>query len=133
MPTAADVLRAYCAEMEKGADGCIALMAPDIVIYTPCIPAPIPKSIHGRDAVAATFQALFGQLFGTFRWASLEVHGTDDPEVAVALAKSQVVLKDGRDYANDYMFWSRVRDGKIVEQHEYMDGERAGAAMQGMF
>ena len=130
--TAAEVLRRYCDAMEVGTEGCIAQMAEDIVFHSPCVPPPIPKLFVGRDSVAQVFEVLFTKLFKEYRWDKLEILGTEDPAIAVAKATSKVVLLDGRDYSNDYAFWCRVKDGKIVEHIEYMDGYRAAAAFEGL-
>ena len=130
--TAVEVMRRYCAAMEVGPEGCIAEMAPNIVLHTPCIPPPIPKVLTGREAVAATFDYLYTKLFKQFRWLELNVLATADPTIAVARAKSDIILQDGRSYSNDYCFWARIENGKIVEKHEFMDGFRVVAALEGL-
>ena len=125
--TPKEILTRYCKAMEIGADECIALMHDDIVLYAPCVPAPVPKTMTGLEAVGGAYKMLFARLFKQFRWSG-EIFATDNPEVAVARMSSRVELMDGRQYANEYMLLSRVRDGKLCEHHEFFDSERATEA-----
>ncbi len=132
--TAADILREYCAEIEAVAvDRVMRYMAPEIVFRTPAAPAPMPRELIGFDAVHSALGLAFTKMFKEFRWSKLEIHETDDPNVAVALASSRVKLVSGGDYSNDYMMLSRIKDGKIVEHYEFFDGARAAAATAGLF
>ena len=125
--TPKEVLARYCKAMEIGADECIALMHDDIVVYAPCVPAPVPKAMIGLDVVGGAYRMLFARLFKQFRWSG-EIFATDNPEVAVARMSSQIELMDGRQYTNEYTLLSRVRNGKIYEHYEFFDTGRAAEA-----
>ena len=100
----------------------------DAVIHTPCMPEPTPKVINGRAAYASVLEWVFAAVFKKLTWTRLEIHATDDPNLAFALATSSVELHDGRSYGNDYAVFVRVRDGKIVEDTEFFDTTRAAQA-----
>ncbi len=51
---------------------------------------------------------------------SIDVLVADDQAVA-AETKGTGKLADGRDYDNRYAWFFRVRDGRIIEIHEYLD------------
>ena len=51
---------------------------------------------------------------------SINVLVADDQAVA-AETKGTGKLADGRDYDNRYAWFFRVRDGRIIEIHEYLD------------
>jgi hypothetical protein len=121
-----DALRRYCTALETGIAGCMAEIAPGIILHTvPCEAS--PNAIHtGRDAVEAALQARFGDL--RLRWSRLDVHATDDPTVAVALAMSDTARADGGAECEPHMFWANIEDGKIVELFQFT-GAAPGAGL----
>lgn len=125
------VLARYIKAMEIGADACLELMHKDIILHAPCVPVPVPKIMTGLETVTGVYQLMFTRVFKQFRWNG-EIFATDNPEVAMALMTSQVVLMDGRSYSNEYTIISRVRDGKIYEHYEFFDTGRASEAFAGL-
>lgn len=124
MTTAAAILRKFCTEIEKGPQGCIDLMAPD-VSYT-LIGF---QQLNGKEEVRAAFEMSFQKMFKKFKWTRLDVYSTNDESVAIARNSSEVELWGGHEYRNEYLIWCRVKDGLIVEQNEFLDGGKATAAM----
>lgn len=126
---AAELLGQYLAAIARcDAEAATASFADDCVINTPCMPEPSPKSMTGRATFTPVLKWVFATVFKKFSWAELEIHTTDDPNLAFALGKSKVELHDGRSYSNDYVIYVRVRDGKIVEETEFFDTTRAAKA-----
>lgn len=126
---AADLLGQYLAAIARSdVTAATSLFSDDVVLHTPCMPEPTPKVMTGRAAITPVLQYVFGAVFKKFTWTELEIHTTDDPNLAFALAKSHVELQDGRIYSNDYAIYARVRDGKIVEETEFFDTTRAAKA-----
>lgn len=117
--------------METSAEACIRLMDENITFHAPCVPAPVPRSMSGIEAVAGAYRMLFALVFKSFCWSG-EVLATEDPEVAIALMNSRVEVMDGRVYSNDYAVVSRVRNGKICEHTEFFDTTRASEAFAGL-
>jgi ketosteroid isomerase-like protein len=42
------------------------------------------------------------------------IRETEDPELYVTTARSEVVLANGEPYRNDYVMLTRVRDGRTM-------------------
>lgn len=127
--TAVDLLRSWLQHIEGlEVDACIDLLADDAVMLVPLAPEGLPRRTEGKPQIEQLL-GLVGQMFRDFRFADVEVHGTDDPELAVATARSEIVLTNGDDYTQDYVFFVRARDGRIVGYTEYMDPVRARAAV----
>jgi ketosteroid isomerase-like protein len=132
-PNAADLLNKYLSGISRGdVDAVVALFAEDGVMSTPAIPEPHPKVINGRANIALMLQWVFANVFKKFSWHEVEIHATDDPNLAFALAKSHVELRDGRIYSNDYAIYSRIKNGEIVENCEFFDTTRAANAFKGL-
>lgn len=127
--TAVALLTEYLRALERSdIDAATASFADDIVMKVPCMPEPSPKLIVGRASVLPLLQWAFAKVFKTFTWTELEIHASDDPNLAFALAKSSVELWNGGSYGNDYVIYVRVMNGKIVEEAEFFDTARAAKA-----
>lgn len=110
------------------ANAVLALLGEDVVFNTPCMPKPAPPVTVGRAAVDQTLQWVFAQVFKRFEWTRRETHASDDPHLAFAIAQSRVELHNGTVYSNDYMLYTRSREGLIVEHAEFFDTQRAAQA-----
>ena len=131
-PPAAELLNRYVTALARNdVDAIVALFADDIVLDTPCIPEPAPRQIAGRDQIAPVFQWTFSKVFKVFAWDEIEVHASDDPQLAFAVGKANVELHDGRNYRNDVAIHVRARDGRIVKLCEFFDTTRAAKAFEG--
>lgn len=130
--TAAELLGRYVAALaRKDIDDVVALFADDIMLETPCMPEPAPRRMVGRAQIAPLFQSTFSKVFKVFSWDAIEVHASDDPQLAFAVGKCNVELSDGRNYRNDVAIHVRVRDGRIVMLCEFFDTTRAARAFEG--
>lgn len=105
-----------------------ALFAADAAFKVPLTPAGLPPRIDGREQIGQVL-GMIGQMFTSLDFSDVEVHATDDPDLAIASAHGDAVLADGDPYTQDYIFWVRAREGEIVEYREYMDPIRAAAAI----
>ena len=56
-----------------------------------------------------------------FDWHDVVIRATEDPELFVVTARSDVLLRSGQHYANGYVMLTRVRGGKILEHVEYFN------------
>ena len=56
-----------------------------------------------------------------FEWMDVAITATEDPELLVTTAQSEVLLKSGGTYANRYVMLTRARGGKVVEHVEYFN------------
>ena len=130
---AVDLLTRYLRALERmDLNAAMALLAETVVIKVPCMPEPSAKEMVGRAAVEPVMKWVFANIFKQFTWTELEVHACDDPNLAFAMAKSSIVLSDGRHYSNDYLIYARVQDGMIVEETEFFDTTRAAQAFEGL-
>lgn len=131
MSTAVDVMNKYLDDTTKGdAAACISAFAAECVLKTPCVPPPIPKELVGLGPISEAFHLLFEKIFQEFRWAQRTVLVGADPEIVTAILKSDVSLRNGGVYSNDYCFVARIQKGKFVEYVEFFDGFRAQAAFE---
>lgn len=108
-------------------DAVLASLSDDVLLLAPFAPEGVPRRTEGKQAVAGAYGAVLG-IFKSFAWHDVEVLGTDDPEVAVLTARSEVTLVNDTPYAQQYVVYVRVRDGLIVEVREYFDPAAATAA-----
>ena len=58
---------------------------------------------------------------GVGRLSGLVITATEDPELLVITARSEVALKSGGTYANRYVMLTRFRDGKVLDHTEYFN------------
>jgi len=56
-----------------------------------------------------------------FEWLDVVMTATEDPELLLVTARSEVPLKSGAIYANRYVMLTRSRGDKLVEQVEYFN------------
>jgi ketosteroid isomerase-like protein len=101
-------------------DACIARAAEDIVIRLPFAPPGIANELRGRAQGIESLSALW-KAKERFDWHDVLIRTTEDPELFVVTARSDVLLRSGQHYANSYVMLISVRDGKIVEYVEYFN------------
>ena len=97
----------------------VEMVAEDARISFPYAPPGMAASFTQRkpwvDSILGVFTAI-----DRLSWVSLDVHATsDDPELVFATARGDAVTAAGRPYRNEYCFFLRVRNGKIVDYTEY--------------
>jgi len=57
----------------------------------------------------------------SFAWRDVVIRATEDPDLVVATARSEAVVRPDRPYANSYVIFVRFRDGQVVEHIEYFN------------
>lgn len=125
-----DVVNAYLAAIKaKDVDAIMATLSDDCQFHTPCVPPPTPKLLSGIPEIRPVFVYLFEHAFQKFSFDRLDVYQTSDPEFVTVHAHSAITLFGDKPYGNDYAYFARVRDGKIVEFWEFFDTTRAAVAM----
>lgn len=94
--------------------------APDIVMRFPFAPPGVAKEHRGRAQAIAALSPIW-KAKESFAWHDVVIRRTEDPELYVITARSEVVFRPGRHYANSYVILTRMRDRKVVEHVEYFD------------
>ena len=92
----------------------------DLVLRLPYAPPGVKAELRGFDAARDEL----GHHWATktsFDWVDVVIRETEDPELFVTTARSEVMLANGQPYRNDYVMLTRVRDGKVVEHTEYFN------------
>lgn len=97
-----------------------ALAAEDVVIRLPFAPPGVPNELRGRAQAIAQMTPVW-QAKKRFDWRDVVILRTEDPDLLVVTARSEVALLSGQDYANSYVILARFRDGKVVEHVEYFN------------
>jgi hypothetical protein len=95
------------------------IVDPDFVLRFPFAPPGVPEELRGLMARDALVSSATSQ--ERFEWKDVAMTATEDPELLVTTARSEVLLKSGGTYANRYVMMTRIRGGKIVEQVEYFN------------
>lgn len=124
MTSASSLLKSYI-DRVAAVDGgtLVGMFSADAVQRVPFAPPGIPTKITG-EAVGRGFLAL-RLMFKSLAFSDVEIVDTSDPELAVGFAHAEATLQTGAPYDQDYVFYVRVRNGKITEYREYMDPQRA--------
>lgn len=95
-------------------------VAEDILIRLPFAPPGVPNELRGiGPSIAALSPVWAGKI--SFNWFDVVIRRTEDPELVVTTARSEVALVSGQNYANSYVMLTRIRDGKVVEHVEYFN------------
>jgi ketosteroid isomerase-like protein len=95
------------------------LVDDEFVLRMPYAPPGVPEELHGLDARDALTKSRQGQ--ERFEWKDVVVTATEDPELLITTARSEVLLKSGGTYANRYVMLTRLRDGKVLDHTEYFN------------
>jgi ketosteroid isomerase-like protein len=95
-------------------------VAEGVVLRLPFAPPGVEAEHRSAaEAIAAMEPVWAGKI--RFDWHEVEIRRTEDPELLVTTARSDVLLKSGRPYANSYVMLTRFRDGRVVEHVEYFN------------
>lgn len=92
----------------------------DVVIRLPYAPPGVTAEVRGFDAARDMLSHHWGNK-QRFDWLDVVILATEDPELFVTTARSDVLMDSGAPYGNDYIMLTRVRDGKVVEHAEYFN------------
>lgn len=99
------------------AEAAIALLDDNATVAAPLLPEEM-KLRKGKAVLAPAYRTAFG-IFKSLEWIETNLNATDDPDLAVARCKANVVLKDGRAFVGDFCIFVRGRNGKATEITEY--------------
>jgi ketosteroid isomerase-like protein len=92
----------------------------NIVIQLPFAPPGVPTGTRGLkqaiDKLAPTWK-----MKERFEWHDVTIRRTEESELFLTTARSDVMLVTDRHYVNDYVMLTRVRDGKVIEHVEYFN------------
>ncbi|AQA04617.1 hypothetical protein BVC93_21795 [Mycobacterium sp. MS1601] len=125
MMTPTQGLLAYMSAFEElDLNGLFAMFDDHLTMRFPYIVDGYPKELQGRSQCEG-FLSSVAAIFRQVRWVKRDVYSTSDPELAMAIAESSVILSGGGTYTNDYVLLLRMREGKIIEYTEYFDPNRA--------
>ena len=94
--------------------------AEDIVIRLPFAPPGVAMELRGLTQAVDAMSAIWAAK-STFTWHDVVIRKTEDPELYVSTARSEVRLLSGQYYANTYVMLTRLRHGKVIEHVEYFN------------
>jgi ketosteroid isomerase-like protein len=95
-------------------------VADDVVVRLPYAPPGVESELRGFQHARETLSHHW-KTKQSFLWRDVVILRTEDPELLVTTARSDVMLTNGQPYANNYIMLTRIRDGKIVEHVEYFN------------
>jgi uncharacterized protein len=116
------VERFYAALSSLKPDDWIALWHEEGIFDQPFPPEPsYPARLAGVHAIYNHVRSI-DRVFQELTFHDIVVHTTADPEVVIATLRSEGgVVATGKRYANEYVAFFRIRDGKVVEYREYFN------------
>jgi len=104
-------------------------IAEDFTFYLPFVPPGVPNVIEGREKVREVLEnTVQGRSKITF--SDVRIMRTEDPELVVATANGQATMANGNIYRNSYVFFTRIRDGEVLEHTEYLNPLQVIAAAE---
>lgn len=102
------------------AEGWQGTASADLVVRLPYAPPGVVPEMQGFDhALEILSHHWAGKQ--SFDWHDVVIRQTEDPELFLTTARSEVVFDSGQTYANSYVMLTRVREGQIVEHTEYFN------------
>jgi ketosteroid isomerase-like protein len=94
--------------------------ADEVVIRLPFAPPGVANELRGLNEAIAAMTPMWNAK-KSFTWHDVVIRGTDDPELFVTTARSEVLLLSGQHYANSYVMLTRIRNVRVVEHVEYFN------------
>jgi ketosteroid isomerase-like protein len=95
-------------------------VAENVVIHLPFAPPGVTNTLVGFDQALGALSA-FWKFNTRFTWTDVVVRKTEDPELLVTTAGSEVLMASGQNYSNTYVMLTRFREGKVLEHAEYFN------------
>ncbi|WP_018656602.1 nuclear transport factor 2 family protein [Actinomadura flavalba] len=110
------------------------MLAEDVVVEMPFLPAGMPRRIEGRDAYLAFSEAAdAGHVVRFTEFRDVVVHRTADPEVIIAEYELAGTRTDtGATGSSGFVIVLRARDGRIAHWREYQNVPAMGDLMGGL-
>jgi len=107
------------------------ILHPDATIELPWTIEPFPTKVSGYDNILR-FTASVPDFALSENLHDFEVHAfADDPNELYMEFKSDMTLKSGREYKNDYLARMTIKDGKVFRFVEYPEPIRLLRALGG--
>jgi uncharacterized protein len=104
-------------------------IAEDFVLYLPFVPPGVPHEIRGREKVRQVLQET-AKGRSRIAFSDVKIMRTEDPELVVATANGEARMANGNTYRNSYVFFTRIRDGEVLEHTEYLNPLQVMAAAE---
>src|SRR4029453_12216295 len=89
------------------AEAWVGKAADDVVVYLPYAPPGVLAEMRGFGAARDTLSHHWATK-QSFDWHDVVIRQTEDPELFVTTARSEVVMTSGKPYANTYIMLPRV-------------------------
>jgi ketosteroid isomerase-like protein len=93
---------------------------PDVVIRLPFAPPGVTNELRGLPAALATMSEVW-KAKQLFTWHDVVVRTTEEPQLMLTTARSEVQLVSGRLYTNSYVILTVLRGRKVIEHVEYFN------------
>lgn len=90
----------------------------DIVLRFPYAAPGVSEEVRGFDA-AKEYLERFIRSLKVFRWINVKSWLTDEPDLVLATSQSEAISGSGVDYANNYVFLVRFKNGQVIEHIAY--------------
>ena len=95
-------------------------VSPYFILRLPFVPPGIPSEFRGRDVAQAALQSS-ARNRSPLVFTDKVIRRTDDPELVVTTARAEATMGNGRIYRNEYVMFTRIRDGAVLEHTEYLN------------
>lgn len=95
-------------------------VSPDLTLRLPFLPAGMPGEFKGRETVRAVLAAS-AERRSKLEFEDVLILRTEDPELVLITAKAHALMDSGREYRNEYVMLTRIRDGVVLEHVEYLN------------
>ena len=92
----------------------------DLIIRLPYAPPGVTEEVRGFEAAREMLSHHWGGK-KRFDWLDVVILATEDPELYVTTARSDVLMEGDVPYGNTYVMLTRVRNGQVVEHSEYFN------------
>jgi ketosteroid isomerase-like protein len=92
----------------------------DFVLRLPYVPPGVPTEIRGREKVR---ELLLETAKGRSRinFTDIKIMRTENPELVVTTGNGEAKMANGNIYRNSYVFFTKIRNGEVLEHTEYLN------------
>ena len=121
MTETAELMRLWLENFPEGEwDAFPGEISPDFTLYLPFVPPGVPNEIRGRENVR---QRLIETAKGRSKLilSHIRILRTEDPELLIATAKGEATMANGKPYRNNYVIFTRISEGVVLEHTEYLN------------
>jgi ketosteroid isomerase-like protein len=93
---------------------------PGVLIRLPFAPPGVANELRGIDAALAAMSDVW-KTKQSFTWHDVVIRTTEDPQLLLTTARSEVHLDSGRLYVNSYVILTSFHHEKVIEHVEYFN------------